>query len=343
MKTMRLLVLGVLAVAAVLVPASAASAGNWTLGGVPCQLIEVPAAAPVGTGACPGVRPGAVVESDNGQCSFNFLFAGSDGRRYIGTAGPLHPRRRPARGRRRRAHLGTGNGTRGPRRRRQPDRRVRLRGTAGPQGLCADQARCRCGGQSADVPLRRAHRRSTRTGPPARWCCTTSDRGWASAPCCRPVARWLPACPIPTTCTPRRGRAGRLGQRDHFERRPRRRRDRHDRGAHRHDRTARARCRHDGSDPAPAAGAAGRGSARHRTRPSGGAGAVGRGTATSTAAGPSCPARAGPPPGPGPRGRSGPARACARPSSPRRGRRAAGARRSRTPGARAGSPPSGGA
>ena len=61
--------------------------GDWTLGGVPCELIEVPAATPLGTGACPGVRPGAVVESDNGQCTFNFLFQGSDGRRYIGTAG----------------------------------------------------------------------------------------------------------------------------------------------------------------------------------------------------------------------------------------------------------------
>jgi len=47
----------------------------------------VPTATPVGTGTCPGVRPGAIVESDTGQCTFNFLFAGSDGRRYIGTAG----------------------------------------------------------------------------------------------------------------------------------------------------------------------------------------------------------------------------------------------------------------
>jgi hypothetical protein len=84
---MRLLVLSMLAAAVLLTAATPASAGQWTLGGVPCKLIEVPAAAPVGTGACPGVRPGAVVESDNGQCSFNFLFAGSDGRRYIGTAG----------------------------------------------------------------------------------------------------------------------------------------------------------------------------------------------------------------------------------------------------------------
>lgn len=66
---------------------SGASATNWTLGGRATTLIEVPAATPVGTGSCPGVRPGAVVRSDTGQCTFNFLFDASDGRRYIGTAG----------------------------------------------------------------------------------------------------------------------------------------------------------------------------------------------------------------------------------------------------------------
>jgi len=50
-------------------------------------LIPVPAAAPFGTGTCPGVRPGAIVLSDVGQCTLNFLFVGSDGSRYIGTAG----------------------------------------------------------------------------------------------------------------------------------------------------------------------------------------------------------------------------------------------------------------
>lgn len=60
---------------------------NWTLGGVPTRLIEVPAAAPIGIGPCDGVRPGAIVNSDVGQCSFNFLFEGSDGATYIGTAG----------------------------------------------------------------------------------------------------------------------------------------------------------------------------------------------------------------------------------------------------------------
>lgn len=45
---------------------------NWTLGDAPARLIEVPAAAPVGTTPCPGVRPGAIVASDVGQCSFNF-------------------------------------------------------------------------------------------------------------------------------------------------------------------------------------------------------------------------------------------------------------------------------
>jgi hypothetical protein len=63
------------------------SGANFTLDGKPCKLIPVPAAAPAGTGTCPGVRPGAIVNSDLGQCTFNFLFTGSDGNRYMGTAG----------------------------------------------------------------------------------------------------------------------------------------------------------------------------------------------------------------------------------------------------------------
>ena len=74
------------ALATAAAPASAAE-NDFTLGGRSCKLIGVPAAAPVGTGACPGVRPGAVVNSETGQCTLNFLFTGSDGRRYIGTAG----------------------------------------------------------------------------------------------------------------------------------------------------------------------------------------------------------------------------------------------------------------
>ena len=42
---------------------------------------------PVGTTPCPGVRPGAFVSLNKGSCTLNFLFEGSDGRRYIGTAG----------------------------------------------------------------------------------------------------------------------------------------------------------------------------------------------------------------------------------------------------------------
>lgn len=72
----------------VFVPTPAqASDGNWTLGGVPCTIGVGTAAPPIGTGTCPGVRPGAVVNSDAGQCTFNFLFRGSDGNRYMGTAG----------------------------------------------------------------------------------------------------------------------------------------------------------------------------------------------------------------------------------------------------------------
>jgi hypothetical protein len=36
---------------------------------------------------CPGVRPGASVLTPVGQCTLNFLWHGSDGRDYIGTAG----------------------------------------------------------------------------------------------------------------------------------------------------------------------------------------------------------------------------------------------------------------
>src|SRR6266513_2019467 len=68
-------------------PGTSTDSTNWTLDGVPCTLIPVPAAAPFGTGTCPGVRPGAIVLTDVGQCTLNFLFQGSDGSRYIGTAG----------------------------------------------------------------------------------------------------------------------------------------------------------------------------------------------------------------------------------------------------------------
>ena len=70
-------------------PAVEPSGASFTLGGVPCQLIPVPAAepAPVGVGTCPGVRPGGRVQSEVGLCTFNFLFRAPDGARYIGTAG----------------------------------------------------------------------------------------------------------------------------------------------------------------------------------------------------------------------------------------------------------------
>jgi len=87
-RRLKLTILLALAVASVsATPSSAAQGADFTLGGTPCKLIPVPAATPIGTGECPGVRPGATVESDAGLCTFNFLFQGADGRRYIGTAG----------------------------------------------------------------------------------------------------------------------------------------------------------------------------------------------------------------------------------------------------------------
>lgn len=44
-------------------------------------------ALPVGSGTCPGVRPGGSLLTSKGLCTFNFLFTGSDRNRYIGTAG----------------------------------------------------------------------------------------------------------------------------------------------------------------------------------------------------------------------------------------------------------------
>jgi hypothetical protein len=56
--------------------------------GVPCRLIApAPNAAPVGTTACPGVRPGGIVRVPAGMCSLNFVFRGNDRRTYVGTAG----------------------------------------------------------------------------------------------------------------------------------------------------------------------------------------------------------------------------------------------------------------
>jgi hypothetical protein len=97
-----------LAVALLAAPATATPANlgevhgsQWTLGGQPCHLIGLSAASPIGllpvggsgsTGGCRGVRPGAILQTDTGQCSFNFMFIGTDKKtmkktRYMGTAG----------------------------------------------------------------------------------------------------------------------------------------------------------------------------------------------------------------------------------------------------------------
>ncbi len=66
---------------------SEASEADWTLGGQPCRLVEVPTAAPFGVGACPGVRPGSLINAGGGMCSLNFMFTDPSGQRYMGTAG----------------------------------------------------------------------------------------------------------------------------------------------------------------------------------------------------------------------------------------------------------------
>jgi hypothetical protein len=84
------LVAAAAAVALLLVAPLPAHAAEDTLelGGRECSLIEVPTQAPAfGAGRCPGVRPGALVETRLGFCTMNFLWKDRDGRRYIGTAG----------------------------------------------------------------------------------------------------------------------------------------------------------------------------------------------------------------------------------------------------------------
>ncbi|HEV2808819.1 MAG TPA: trypsin-like peptidase domain-containing protein [Acidimicrobiales bacterium] len=51
-----------------------------------CQPLTVPVIE-LGLGSCSGVFPGARVQSGTGSCTLNFLFKGSDGGRYMGTAG----------------------------------------------------------------------------------------------------------------------------------------------------------------------------------------------------------------------------------------------------------------
>lgn len=55
----------------------------------PCVLTVLPTATPVGTGACPGVRPGAfmIVPSRNAGCTMGFVFSDRYGRYYVSTAG----------------------------------------------------------------------------------------------------------------------------------------------------------------------------------------------------------------------------------------------------------------
>ncbi|HEX7277059.1 MAG TPA: hypothetical protein VF244_06760 [Acidimicrobiales bacterium] len=84
---------GVAAASWVSPPATKAGASPkgtpWTLAGQSCRLIPTSStpAALDGSEACGGIRPGSPVLTPVGQCTLNFLWKGSDGRHYIGTAG----------------------------------------------------------------------------------------------------------------------------------------------------------------------------------------------------------------------------------------------------------------
>jgi hypothetical protein len=87
-KLRRVIAVVVLAlVASIPTHASASSHKRLIADAETCRTIAARTASPVGFGSCSGVRPGAFFQSPIGGCSFNFLFKGSDGYRYMGTAG----------------------------------------------------------------------------------------------------------------------------------------------------------------------------------------------------------------------------------------------------------------
>lgn len=94
-----LLALALVAVAATLAPAQAAStpAPPVDLIDRSCRLVTTPsgtrvtgsphAAPPVGNTACGGIRPGAEYLTVAGYCTLAYVFAGSDGATYVASAG----------------------------------------------------------------------------------------------------------------------------------------------------------------------------------------------------------------------------------------------------------------
>jgi hypothetical protein len=79
-----MIIVGLAALAATGLPVRAGA----NAAGPSCPLIRVPTAGtPVGTGGCPGVRPGSrLLNNFSGLCTAGFLFRAPDGTRYISTA-----------------------------------------------------------------------------------------------------------------------------------------------------------------------------------------------------------------------------------------------------------------
>lgn len=90
MLAVAILMTGLAGIAGLVGVSTSDNAGAFTLGGKECQPVAMDVASPVaiGTGsACSGVRPGAALLTEEGQCTFNFMWRGSDGDTYMGTAG----------------------------------------------------------------------------------------------------------------------------------------------------------------------------------------------------------------------------------------------------------------
>lgn len=74
-------------VALSLVPSPSLAAANQSMRKAKECSTQLLGATPIGVGPCDGVRPGGYHETKIGGCTWNFLFKGSDGHKYMGTAG----------------------------------------------------------------------------------------------------------------------------------------------------------------------------------------------------------------------------------------------------------------
>jgi hypothetical protein len=86
---MRKIVLFVAALSLLVLGVPSQAAPKAAPGKGPCIDLTFPSASPIGTGSCPGVRPGALtlIPSEGVSCTLGFVYSDKTGKTYITTAG----------------------------------------------------------------------------------------------------------------------------------------------------------------------------------------------------------------------------------------------------------------